>query len=160
MAENESHEEIVSRYLAVVKELDSIDTYLNGVADRQSDIDTRISDVEHFIEELDYYDVQLTAKQCQKLIELIKDLRQIRRGLKKEQYLNDVLDQNKAKIGYSNQRQMLITDLCRKEKSLNTVYKPRLLSYNEIWNIITDANARGRKPKNKFETETEEMNNV
>lgn len=153
MTENESHEEIVSRYLAVVKELNDIDTYLDGVADRQSDIDTRISDVEHFIEELDYYDVQLTAKQCQKLVELIKDLRQIRRGLKKEQYLNDVLDQNKAKIGYSNQRQMMIADLCRKEKALNTVYKPRLLSYNEIWNIITDVNGRGRKPKNKFETE-------
>lgn len=158
MNENVEHENIVTRYLDIVKELDDIDEWLSGVNDRKSDIDTRLSDIDHFVEELDRYNIQLTPKQCQKLIELIKDFRQIRRGFKKEQYLNDVLEANKAKIGYGSQRQMLIAELCRKEKSLDTAYKPRILTYEEILDMITDTRGRGRRPKNVFRNTEGEKN--
>lgn len=149
------HTEIIERYLNIIDELNNIDLYWEEARTRKEDMEKRLSDILHFIEELDYYNVSLTANQCKNLIDLIKDFRQIRRVYKKEEILYDTMDSNKQKMSYRNQRPMLVSELCKKEKSLQTTYKPRVLQYDEIWNMITNTTGRGRKPKNKFEMETE-----
>lgn len=150
---NNESAKILSEYIKILSSLDDAENKLSSASDRQTEIDLRILDVLHFIEELPIYtDEKLTPNQCQELVYMLQDFRQIRRSYKREQCLNDTLESNRAKIAYSSQRQMLIAELKKKEKDLQTLYKPRKMPYEEIWDLITKG-TRGRKPKNPFTKE-------
>ncbi len=153
---NNESAEILSEYIKILSSLDDTENKLSKASDRQSEVDLRILDILHFIEELPLYtDDKLTPNQCQELVNMLQEFRQVRRSYKREQCLNDTLEAHRAKIAYGSQRQMLITELKKKEKELQTLYKPRKMSYEEIWDLITP-NTRGRKPKNPFKKEEEE----
>lgn len=147
--ENES-KEILQEYIKILALLDDAEDKLATARDRQSEVDLRLLDIIHFIEELPIYcENELTPNQCKELIYMIQDFRMARRGYKREQCLYDTLETHRAKVAYGTQRQMLIAELRKKEKELQTLYKPRKMSYEEIWESITK-NTRGKKPKNPF----------
>lgn len=153
---NTESAEILSEYIKILSSLDDVENKLSSAEDKQSEVDLRILDVLHFIEELPLYtDSKLTPSQCQELVYMLQEFRQIRRSYKREQCLNDTLESHRAKIAYNSQRQMLIAELKKKEKDLQTLYKPRKMSYEEIWDMITQG-TRGRKAKNPFVKEKEE----
>lgn len=144
------------KFLNFVQTLTSLDEQEKDFANattRQSEIDLQKTDIDHFIEELDYYlgDEKLTPNQCFELVYWMHDILKTRRGYKWEQCLYNTLDAHRAKIAYSNQRQALIGELHKKEKELHTLYKPRILSYEVIHDTITKG-VKGRKPKNPFKT--------
>lgn len=145
--------ETLSNYIDLLLSLNDVEDRLSTARDRQSEVELRISDILHFLEELPLYtDNELTPNQCQLLVHMLQEFRQVRRSYKKEQYLNDTLESHRAKIAYGTQRQMLITELKKREKELDTLYKPRKLTYEEIWDMITP-HIRGKKLKNPFKIE-------
>lgn len=151
---NESTE-LLQGYIKILSSLDDAEDKLFTASDRQSEIDLRLSDIAHFIEELPLYcSDELTPSQCKELVCMIQEFRQIRRSYKKEQSLHDTLEAHRAKIAYGSQRQMLIAELKKKEKELDTLYKPRKMSYEEIWDTISKQTSK--KNKNPFRKEEKE----
>ena len=67
---------IVSRILGAEEMLKDIDDYFNDLPNLQSQVDEELSDLLHYIE-----NNNLSAKECAKMIKLIKQKRLIRRGL-------------------------------------------------------------------------------
>lgn len=145
MGSDEQHLDVVHKYLEIVSLMQEIDMELDTLDERQSDVNTRLSDVLHFIED---YDGNITGKQAQKLFKLIQDLRKIRRVYKQEWEVRQVINAKRTDLGYTNRYSSFIGDLCKKEKELDTKYNPRIWSYKEILGMITEAGGRGRKPKN------------
>lgn len=149
MKEDE-HLEIVSEYLTFLDGLNIIEQKWGTAQQRKEELETRLLDISHCIEE--HLDLKtLSGEECKNLLQLIQDYLKIRRNYKKEEILYDTMENNKAKLGYTNQRTMLIAEICKKEKSVQTHYNPRILQYDDIEDMIRVKRKRGRKPKDATE---------
>lgn len=153
---------LISNFASLLQEIDNIETQLADSYTKQSEIDLQITDLSHFIEELPmYYEKKLTPNQCYELVYYLQDLFMVRREFKKEQSLHDTLQSNCQKLGYSTQRGLLIAELKKKEKELESLFKPRRLSYEEIWNTITKSKIRnGENPFRKDNADEKTKDNL
>ena len=113
------------------KELNALDEYYKEIPNIQSNIDSKLSDLYHYIE-----NNKLSTNQCYRIVKEIKTIRQQRRKINQDWEMFRVYKANINKIINTDNRSLLFAELKKTEKKLNSIYKNRIYSEEEIKSII------------------------
>ena len=122
---------IVMQILGINEQLADLDNYFNELPSLQSQIDEELSDLLHYIENND-----LTPKQSTKMIKLLKQKRMARRGLCNDYEIKKIYNAHKGKMATDAQRPFFLSEIHKKAKELNSTYKSRQLSDEQIKELI------------------------
>lgn len=122
---------IVMQILGINEQLEDLDNYFNELPNLQSQIDEELSDLLHYIENND-----LTSKQSTKMVKLLKQKRMVRRGLCNDYEIKKVYNTHKGKLAIDTQRPFFLSEIYKKAKELNSTYKSRQLSDEQIKELI------------------------
>lgn len=119
--------EILDILKEVVESLDELDRYIDSLSDSCSKNDQGISDLYHYIE-----NNQLNSKSSYRMIKELKIRLVDRRKIKQEQELAHTLRTYQQRlIGYEN-RKLLLGEIGKTEKRLNTQYRYRVYNEDEL----------------------------
>lgn len=136
---------LVDKITQAVKILDEIDEMISTQGQELQKIDLELSDLYHFIE-----NNNVTDNTSVKLIERIKQLRLKRRSLQREYEIENAYKNNSSKMMGNGTRSFLINTIKQTVKNLNSEYKNRVLTNEDIEKLqSTEKKKRGRPPKNK-----------
>lgn len=119
--------EILEKIKEVVKLLDELEDYDNDLPSKQSDIDQRISDIYHYVE-----NTRMTTKNSYRVVKELKTLLLERREFKQDQSLLATFENNKAKLNLKSNRAMMLADMHKAQKNLDTEYKFRIYDKDEF----------------------------
>ena len=133
---------IIEKIKNAVLLLDEIDDMINTQSFQTQEVDYAIQDWLHYIE-----NNEISEKQSYKIIQELKRLRQIRRCLHNEHEIEKVFMNNASKVMGNNTRPLLLAEVGKVEKQLNGEYKNRILTVEEIDEIINEKKKRGRPKK-------------
>lgn len=138
---------LVNKITNVVKLLDEIDEMIITQSSELQKVDLELSDLYHFIE-----NNNLSKETSIKLIDRIKYLRLVRRTLQREYEIENTYKNNSSKMMGNNTRNFLLSAINQTVKNLNTEYKNRVLTDEDIKNLTEEEphKRRGRPPKNRI----------
>lgn len=108
----------------IIELLDSIDDKYNELPEKQSEIDSKISDIYHYIESS-----TMNSKNSYRVVKELKKLLLERRELKKEQSVLQIFQNEKERLKLKSNRAILLNQVCKEDKNYNTKYNYRI--YNE-----------------------------
>lgn len=124
--------DIMEKVTEALDILDQIDEYGHTLMPKLSELDCKQQDILHYIE-----DNRVNMLYCYNIVKKIKDIRVERRKIKHDIELMDKWHTLKSRLSSnSNTRQFILAELHKKEKSLQTVYKNRQYSEEDIRNIL------------------------
>lgn len=108
--------------------------------------DLQLSDFYHLIE-----NNELSDTASINVIKRVHDLRVLRRSLNNEHEIENTYNTHKSKLSGKETRQFLLHEIYKTVKSLGSQYKNRILTDEEIQQILTSEvkKKRGRPPKVK-----------
>ena len=140
---------LVDKITQAVKILDEIDEMISTQGQELQKIDLELSDLYHFIE-----NNNVTDNTSVKLIERIKELRLKRRCLQREYEIENAYKNNSSKMMGNGTRSFLLNTIKQTVKNLNSEYKNRVLTDEDIEQLqSTEKKKRGRPPKKKEDVE-------
>lgn len=122
---------IVEEVKEVISKLNAIDSYNSSLPQQLSIIDKKQQDILHLIESQ-----KISAFEAYRIIKELRQVRIERRKIKNDMELLRVYDENKNKLSSNENRQFLLHEVCKKEKSLNTEYKYQEYTKEELESII------------------------
>ena len=124
--------DIMAKTKEVIDLLDQIEEYGHSLMPKLSELDSKEQDILHYIEAN-----KINMLTCYNIVKKIKDIRVERRKVKNDRELMDKWHDMKTKlISNSNNRQFVLQELYKKDKSLQTTYKNRQYSEEDIRNIL------------------------
>lgn len=123
--------------------LDEIDKMINTQGEELQKVDYALCDWLHYIE-----NNQISEKNSIKIIKEIQKLRKQRRCLHNEYEIEKTYKNNSSKVMGNNTREFLLAEISKVIKQLNNDYKNRILTNEEINNILEEKKKRGRPKKN------------
>ncbi len=106
------------------------DKYLD-LPKKQSEVDSKLSDIYHYIE-----NNNLNTNQRYRAVGAIAKLRKERREILNEYELLKTYKLHEQKLCEESNRKMLIAELAKREKSLDLEYKNRVYTEEELQKII------------------------
>lgn len=122
---------VIDNIVKAISILNTTDTYLEGLNDSLSKCDSEISDYEHFIENSNIADIDT--------VQLFKKMQEVflkRRTVKKDMALRDNYYNLSSRLNNSTNREFLIQNLKNTSNKLDTKYKNRILTEEEL-NLLT-----------------------
>lgn len=119
--------DVLSKIKDVIELLDELEDYDNDLPNKQSNVDQSISDIYHYIE-----NNRITSKNSYRLCKELKSLLLERREFKQERSLLDTFDNEKTRLNLKTNRSMLLADLHKAQKNLDTEYKFRVYDKDEF----------------------------
>ena len=122
---------LVDEIAKATKILNEIDDYGNSLENKLEIVNGKIQDLLHYIE-----NNKINILWCYSVIRQIKSLREERRKIKNDIELFAKYNDNRAKLLARNGRKYLEGEMIKKEKSLQTEYKNRQYTDNEIQSIL------------------------
>ena len=137
--------EIYEKIQESMQLLDEIDNMIDSQSNELQEIDYKISDILHYLENNEVND-----KECIKIVQLLQEFRKIRRSLHKEYEIEKTYKENSGKVMGNNTRQMLIAEINKTIKQLDSEYKYRVITEDEIKLLISEKKRVGR-PRKKEE---------
>lgn len=139
--EEPKHFEIIEKIKKIETYFNEIDEYFDNISSYQSQNDEYISDLLHYMEVNEF-----TQASALKFIKLLKEKRIKRRTLNNDWEIKRVFDSGRQRFSAgTDQREMFMSSLYKKEKELSYPYNPRQVNFDEIDQLI--AVKRGRKAK-------------
>lgn len=143
--EEPKHFEIIEKIKKIETYFNEIDEYFDDISSYQSQNDEYISDLLHYMEVNEF-----TQASALKFVKLLKEKRIKRRTLNNDWEIKRVFDSGRQRFSAgTDQREMFMSSLYKKEKELSYPYNPRQVSFDEIDQLI--AVKRGRKSKKEEE---------
>ena len=139
---------IADKIRELVKTLDDIDGLIKTRVEELQKIDLELSDWLHFIENNEFEE-QISHKVVMK----IRELRKKRRSLCKEQAIEEVYKNNSSKVMGNNTRPFLLTEVERTIKNLDSEYKNRVITDEDIQEILETPKKKVGRPKKVVENE-------
>ena len=139
---------IADKIRELVKTLDDIDGLIKTRVEELQKIDLELSDWLHFIENNEFEE-QISHKVVMK----IRELRKKRRSLCKEQAIEEVYKNNSSKVMGNNTRPFLLTEVERTIKNLDSEYKNRVITDEDIQEILETPKKKVGRPKKVVEKE-------
>lgn len=125
-------DELVNTIEKAINELAKVDELYNSIPKMQSDVDSKLSDIYHLLE-----NNKLSAPQCCRIIKLIQQLRKERRDINNTWELLRIYKNNSLKLNNSENRELLLSEIKKNEKKLKTsVYNNRVYTDEELKEII------------------------
>lgn len=122
---------VLEELKSAINILNKVDEYKDSLVDKLSEQDKRLSDLEHYIE-----DNKLSTNQCYRMIKEIKKQREIRRKIKNDYTILTNYGNNINKLINHDNRRMLLEKVYKVNKSLETKYKNRIYTEEEINEIL------------------------
>lgn len=139
------HFDIIEKIRNIEKYFNEIDDYFDNISAYQSQNDEYISDLLHYMEVSEF-----TQASALKFVKLLKEKRIRRRTLNNDWEIKRVFDSGRQRFSAgTDQRNMFMASLYKKEKELSYPYNPRQISFEEIDKLIEVK--RGRKSKKEEE---------
>lgn len=123
--------DIIEELKEVVERLDKIDEYINSLYDEQSVLDGKEQDLLHYIE-----NNKISTFKCYHIVKEIKSNRLTRRKVKLDIEIGRRYAEIKTKMISSENRKLLMQDLYKRKKQLQTEYKNRQYTDEEMQNIL------------------------
>ena len=123
--------DIVNELKIVTEKLDMIDKYFDSMGELESNIDMKLSDLYHYIE-----NNSLKTNECYRMIKEIKKQREIRRNLKEDYVLLNKYKNNHQRLNNEANRKMLMVTMYKAKKDLMKKYKNRVYTEEEIKDIL------------------------
>ena len=135
------HFEIIEKIKNIDEYFNEIDDYFDNISAYQSQNDEYISDLLHYMEINEF-----TQASALKFVKLLKEKRIKRRTLNNDWEIKRVFDSGRQRFSAgTDQRNIFMASLYKKEKELSYPYNPRQISFDEIDKLIEVK--RGRKSK-------------
>ena len=131
--------DIVEELKTITDNLDKLDQYFNSMSELESNIDMKLSDLYHYIE-----NNNLKTNECYRMIKEIKKQREIRRHLKEDYALLSTYKNNHQRLNNENNRKMLMTEMYKAKKDLSKKYKNRVYTSEEIKEILGGNKINGK----------------
>ena len=125
--------DIINNLTKAIVLLDEIDDELDKSPNLQSTVDSKLSDIYHYIE-----NNKLTTSQRYRIVGILADLRTERRQILNDYELLKTFKSNQTKLCNKNNRKMLLAEVHKKEKQLHTVYKNRIYTEEELKELVGD----------------------
>lgn len=122
---------IIEELKDVTAKLDKLDEYFNSMSELESNIDMKLSDLYHYIE-----NNTLKTNECYRIVREIKKQRQIRRILKNDYALLSTYKNNHQRLNNEKNRKLFLAEMHKTQKSLNTKYKNRVLTDEDFIKIL------------------------
>lgn len=111
--------------------LNKVDNYKDNLVDKLSEQDKKMSDLYHLIE-----NTKPTTGQCYRIVKELKKQLEIRRKVKRDMSILSVYDKNINKLLNESNRNMLLAEVHKVEKRLDTVYQNRIYTDEELIEIV------------------------
>jgi len=140
------NEIIVEKIKQAINLLDEIDEMIDSQSIEIQNTDLQLSDFYHLIENNELSDIASIN-----VVKRIHDLRVLRRSLNNEHEIENTYNTHKSKLSGKETRQFLLHEIYKTVKSLGSQYKNRILTDEEVNEILTSEikKKRGRPPKGK-----------
>ena len=122
---------IVEELKEITSKLDILDTYLDSLGDLQSNVDLKLSDLYHYIE-----NNTLKTNEAYRIVKEIKEQRKLRRKYKQEYELLKTYKEDIARLNSIDNRKFFMNGIYKLQKSLNTKYKNRVYTDEELKIIL------------------------
>lgn len=123
--------DIMGKITEAVDILNAIDEYGNSLVIRLSVLDSKEQDILHYIE-----NNKINMLTCYNIVKKIKDIRVERRKIKNDMELMSKYHEIKSKMSSTENRRFILAELHKKEKMLQTTYKNRQYSDEDIQKIL------------------------
>lgn len=123
--------EIIVEIKEIIDKLDKIDEYNSSLADNQRILDGKEQDLLHYIE-----NNKINVFWCYRMIKELKTVREKRRKIKNDMELLFKFNEQKNKLISKENRQFLMNEMFRKEKTLGKKYTNKQYTEEEMQNII------------------------
>ncbi|MCI8346610.1 MAG: hypothetical protein HFJ12_01505 [Bacilli bacterium] len=123
--------DIIKNLTKSISLLDEIEEEYETIPKIQSELDLRLSDVYHFIEHN-----HLNTSQRYRIVSLLRDLLEERRKNKTDWELLRTFKNIENKLSQKDNRKMLIAEIRKKEKLINSDYKYRVYTEEELRKFI------------------------
>lgn len=123
--------DIIEEIKEVIEKLDKIDEYNSSLTDNLSELDCKQQDLLHYIE-----NNKINVLWCYRMIKEIKQIRQKRRKVKNDMELLYKYNEQKNKMISKENRQFLLTEIYKKEKTLSKNYTNKQYTEEDIQKIL------------------------
>lgn len=135
---------IVEKIKDAISILDEIDELIKTQPQELQQVDYKLSDLLHLIE-----NNELSDEASINVVKEIHNLRKIRRSLQNEHEIETSYLTNKNKMIGNDTRSFLATEIFKTVKQLGKNYKNRVYTEEEIEELITPKKKRGRPRKDQ-----------
>lgn len=135
-------EKILEKIKQVVEMLNDIDSMIETQSSELQNVDYQLCDIYHLIE-----NNELSDNASINIVKKIHELRKARRDLNNEHEIENTYNTHKSKLAGKETRQFLITEIHKTQKSLGTQYKNRVLTDEDITEMLEPKKKRGRPKK-------------
>jgi len=122
---------VIEEIKEVVEKLDKIDEYNSTLLDKLSELDQKQQDLLHYIE-----NNKINVLWCYRMIKEIKTIREQRRKVKNDMDLLSKYNEQKTKMISKENRQFLLAEIYKKEKTLGKNYTNKQYTEEEMQKII------------------------
>ena len=122
---------VIEEIKEIVERLDRIDEYNNSLTDNLSELDCKQQDLLHYIE-----NNKINVLWCYRMIKEIKQIREKRRKVKNDMELLSKYSEQKTKMISKDNRQFLLAEVYKKEKTLSKNYTNKQYTEEEMQKII------------------------
>lgn len=129
--EEKTELELLGKINNVLTLLDEIDTIMEELPEKQSNIELLRSDLEHLLE-----DKEMGSVGYKNIARELEKVRKQRRHLKKAYEVSQCFKNNRGKITYKDQRPFVRTSMENCYKNLQTSYNYRLLNAQNIKDLL------------------------
>ena len=119
-------EELINNIQEAFALLDKVEKLNDIIHDQQSNVDSRLSDLYHYIE-----NNNLNAAECCRIIKEIKKVREERRDINNAWEILRIFNANTGKLQNSENRSILFAEIKREQKRLNNT-NSLILDVNKI----------------------------
>lgn len=141
---------LVEKIAEAIEKLDEIDEMIKSQPTEIQTIDYELSDLYHLIE-----NNELSDEASINVVNRIRELRRIRRCLNNEHEIETAYQTHKSKLAGNDTRKFLATEIHKTVNKLNNEYKNRVLTKEQIQELIEvkplEKKKRGRPKKETIE---------
>ena len=141
-------EKIVEMISNVVKELDSIDEFISVQSQEFSKVEEELLDYYHLIE-----NNELSDSASIEIVKRIHNARKIRRSLKKEAEIERTYSTYKNRLTGTDTRKFLLAEVYKTRNSLNTTYKNRIITDEDVNSILNGSTKKKGRPRKEKDNE-------
>lgn len=135
---------LIQKIKEVVDLLDEIDCYIEELPNKQSEVDSLLSDYRHFLKENEF-----TKEQAYEIALKIKESELIRSQIKEDLEISRLYNELKSRLPSKENRQFLTNKIFQRTKEWGQPYKYRVLTQEEVDSLlnVTSKKKRGRPKK-------------
>lgn len=122
---------IIDEVKKIILKLNELDDLYEDLPKQLSEVDTKICDILHLIESNN-----LKTNECYRIIRELKKQRMKRRQIKNNYTILQVFNTHINKLPLEENRSFLLNEINKKNKEINSEYKNRIYTSEEIDNIL------------------------